>query len=120
MTTKAVQNLLNDVSLLGGDQHSIVELVRELVKTIVPTAVEEVKYGGILYIVEEHFCGVFAYKKHVSVEFSYGAKIADPLGLLEGNGKGRRHIKLYTVDDIETTNLAHYIPLALEAARKDA
>lgn len=120
MTTKIVQTLLNDIRFLGGDQYSIIELVRELVKKIVPTASEEVKYGGILYFVDGHFCGVFAYKKHVSVEFSYGAKIVDDLGFLEGGGKGRRHIKLCCVDDIKAKNLAHYIPLALEAARKDA
>ena len=91
-----------------------------MVKESVPTASEKVKYGGILYFEGKHFCGVFAYKKHVSVEFSYGAKIADNLGYLEGSGKGRRHIKLYSVDDIASKNLAYYVPLALEAAGKDA
>ena len=37
-----------------------------------------------------------------------------------GGGKGRRHVKLYSVNDIESKHLAHYIPLALEAARADS
>lgn len=63
MTKKAVQTLLNDITHLVGDQYSIAELVRELVKKIAPTASEQVKYGGIFYLVDGHFCGVFAYKK---------------------------------------------------------
>lgn len=59
-------------------------------------------------------------KKHVSVEFSYGATIADNHDFIEGSGTGQRHIKLYSVNNIEAKDLAHYLLLALEAARKDA
>jgi len=86
----------------------------------IPSVTEEVKYGGILFSSGVQFCGVFAYKQHVSVESGSGAKIQDPLGHLEGSGKGRRHIKLHSVKDIKAKALAHYLPLALEAARSGA
>ena len=54
---------------------------------------------------------------YVSVEFSHGARIHDTLGALEGAGKGRRHLKLRSVEDIAAKGLAAYLPLALEAAR---
>ena len=117
MDTKSVQQLLDDVRLLGGEQISIVQTVRSLVKETIPSVTEEVKYGGILFSSGVMFSGVFAYKMHVSVEFSCGAKIRDTLGHLEGSGKGRRHIKLYSARDIEAKELACYLPLALEAAR---
>jgi len=63
------------------------------------------------------FCGVFAYQGHVSVEFGQGARISDPFGHLEGAGKGRRHLKLGSIDDLVNKQLAQYLPLALEAAR---
>ncbi|HIH0966215.1 TPA: DUF1801 domain-containing protein, partial [Vibrio cholerae] len=51
----------------------MVEGVRKLVKAVVSPLSEEVKYGGILFTSDVQFCGVFAYKKHVSVEFNKGA-----------------------------------------------
>lgn len=117
MATKSVQALLDDIRLLGDEQHSLVESVRALVKKTVSPLSEEVKYGGILFSSGVQFCGVFAYKQHVSVEFGNGALIADTLGHLEGGGKGRRHIKLHSAEDIKAKNLAHYLPLALEVAK---
>jgi hypothetical protein len=117
---KTVQDLLEDVRLLGEEQFQIVEAIRVLVtKTIKPVS-EEVKYGGILFSSGVQFGGVFAYKEHVSVEFSHGAKISDTEGHLEGSGKGRRHIKLRAVADISAKRLATYLHQALEAARGDA
>src|SRR5262245_12995909 len=40
------------------------------------------------------FAYVDAFKAHVNVGFFRGAELADPGGLLEGNGKLMRHVKL--------------------------
>ena len=117
MAKQSIQDLLDDVRLLGEEQFSLLESVRALVKQTIPAVTEEVKYGGIMFSSGQPFCGVFAYKHHVSVEFGSGARIPDSLGNLEGAGKGRRHIKLHSAKDINTKKLAHYLPLALEAAR---
>jgi hypothetical protein len=118
MATRSVSSLLDDMGLLGGDQRLIAEAVRALVCKTLPAVTEEVKYGGILFAsAGVQFGGVFAYQQHVTVEFSKGAAIDDPYGLLEGAGKGRRHLKLRAVDDIKARKLAQYLPLALSAAR---
>lgn len=114
--TKSIQPLLEDIRLLGEMQFEVVRAVRSLIRDLFPDVQEEVKYGGILFTCDVQFCGVFAYKEHVSVEFSHGAKIKDAIGLLEGSGKGRRHIKLRGIDDVSSKQLANYLPLALEAA----
>jgi hypothetical protein len=114
--TKSVQNLLEDIRLLGEVQFDLVQAVRSLVDSQFPDVEEVVKYGGILFSSGVQFCGVFAYKEHVSVEFGAGAKIKDSIGLLEGTGKGRRHIKLRTVADIEAKQLPAYLKLAHAAA----
>lgn len=116
MTVKSVASLLEDIRLLGGNQYEIVEAVRALVKKNFKAVGEEVKYGGILFSSGVQFCGVFAYKEHVSVEFGKGASIKDALGHLEGSGKGRRHLKLRSLDDIKSKTLAEYLHLAHEAA----
>lgn len=120
MLIKSVQTLLDDIRLVSEERHAVVEAVRALVKKSFTPFAEEVKYGGILFASEIPFCGVFAYKEHVSVEFSHGARIDDTLGLLEGSGKGRRHLKLTSLDDIKSKKLAQYLPLALKAAHSEA
>ncbi|MDI4633393.1 DUF1801 domain-containing protein [Pelomonas sp. V22] len=120
MATKSVQSLLEDIRLLGEGQYEIVTAVRALVRKEFPQVAEEVKYGGILFASEVQFCGVFAYKEHVSVEFGRGASICDEFGHLEGAGKGRRHLKLRSQADIKSKHLAQYLPLALEASRASA
>lgn len=87
MSTKSVRTVLEDVRLLSEDDHAVVQAVRELVRRTLPEVAEEAKYGGILFSSGGvRFGGVFAYRRHVSVEFGYGASIADPCGRLEGSG----------------------------------
>lgn len=48
------------------------------------------------------FAYVNAFKAHASVGFFYGAMLADPAGLLAGEGKRMRHVKLPGKDlDVE-------------------
>jgi len=116
MATKSVHSLLEDLRLVNETNHGIVEAVRALIAKTCKGVTEEVKYGGILFTSGVQFGGVFSYKEHVTVEFGGGAKINDPFGHLEGSGKGRRHLKLKSVDDITNKKLAKYLPLALQAA----
>jgi len=57
------------------------------------------------------FCGVFAYTRHVSVEFGRGCDLADADGVLEGTGV-RRHIKLRELADVERLHVREFISLA--------
>lgn len=120
MAKQTVEAFLDDLRFLGSEQYALVESVRSLVQKTIPNVAEEVKYGGILFSSGVSFCGVFAYKQHVSVEFGRGAQIVDTFGHLEGGGKWRRHIKLYSEKDIEEKNVAHYLPLALAVAQSSA
>lgn len=116
MATKSVQSLIEDIRLISETNHEIVEAVRALVKKTFKSTSEEVKYGGILFSSGVQFCGVFAYKEHVSVEFGAGAKITDEFGFLEGSGKGRRHLKIRSIAEVKNKKLAEYLSLAHKAA----
>jgi hypothetical protein len=120
MTAKTIEALLEDIRFLSEERYATVEAVRALVRQTIRPLSEEVKYGGILFASTLPFGGVFAYQGHVSVEFSHGAAIADTLGLLEGGGKLRRHLKLHSPDDVAARKLAEYLPLALAAAKDKA
>ncbi len=58
--------------------------------------VRELLHDGcpIACVGDAPFAYVNAFKAHASVGFYHGATLADPAGLLEGNGKRMRHIKL--------------------------
>lgn len=120
MATKSVEALVADIQLLGTEQYEVVQSVRKLIHRMFAPCAEEVKYGGVLFSSGVLFCGLFAYKAHVSLEFGDGAKIQDPHGYLDGSGKGRRHIKLKTVAEIESKRVADYLPLAHAAAKSMA
>jgi hypothetical protein len=94
------------------DHYEMVQGVREIVRAIAPDTAESVMYGGILFAAPTQFCGVFAYTRHVSVEFSQGHELADPFGVLEGKGKLRRHIKLLSGEDLEAKHVRDYIARA--------
>ena len=120
MAKQTVAMMLEELQKTHEGNFGIVEAVRALAKQTFPDLVEEVKYGGILFASGASFGGVFSYTSHVSVEFSYGAKIRDEWGFLEGAGKGRRHVKLRSKEDIEPKKLALYLPLAHQAAEDNA
>ena len=109
MSDPKVAQLLHDLALADPDRLAVVEAARALIYSLLPTATERVMYGGFMFATQTDLCGIFAYKKHVSVEFGRGCDLADAAGVLEGGGKFRRHIKLLSTSDVEAKSLAQYL-----------
>lgn len=87
------------------EKTDIIQRLKAVVISITPDAAFVQKYGGL--VVESgpgqsktQFCGFFAYKSHVSLELTNGALLDDPDKFLEGCGKYRRHIKLFSLADV--------------------
>ncbi len=82
-----------------------------------PQAGHRAMYGGLVFerelgVHRSLMCGLYAYSEHMSIEFSRGAQLADPMGVLEGSGKARRHIKLRSMGDILAKDVEGYIDRA--------
>lgn len=76
--------------------------VRELMHDGCPVAcVEDAAFGY-----------VNTFKSHVNVGFFYGAKLADPAGLLEGGGKRMRHVKLVPDSQVDAQALRDLVEAA--------
>ena len=80
--------------------------INDLILQAVPKATTCPKYGGMLYTLkpdekEGQFCGVFVYKHHVQLTLAHGTELDDPQGILQGNGKFRRHINFAGADELE-------------------
>jgi len=63
-------------------------------------------------IADAAFGYVNAFKAHVNVGFFRGAELADPKGLLEGNGKFMRHVKLRPGGVLDATALMKLVETA--------
>lgn len=75
-------------------QHSTLAALRNLVRSVVPEVIEEIKWGRPCYSnVTGMFCYLYSTKAYVTLGFTNGAALFDPDGLLEGTGKDMRHIK---------------------------
>jgi hypothetical protein len=116
MNPEPVDDFLNELRRVDEERWALVERVRKLVHTAGPRLREEVKYGGLLFSAGSPVCALFSYDKHLSLEFSQGAALADRHQVLEGEGKFRRHIKLHKIGDLFKKNVREYLELAFAAA----
>lgn len=75
-------------------QRSTLVALRDLVRSVAPEAVEEIKWSRPCY---SNAGGMFCYldntKSCATLGFQKGAALTDPERLLEGTGKDMRHIK---------------------------
>ncbi len=84
------------------------EDVRELLHDGRPTAC----------VADAAFAYVDAFTAHVNVGFFRGAELPDPGGLLEGNGRFMRHVKLRPDSDVDATALIQLVEVAYSDMRQ--
>ena len=119
MSEVGVKKHLEELREASPDQYELVRQVRDIVRSVAPEVCESVMYGGIVFAAPVQFCGVFAYAEHVSVEFSRGYELDDPMHVLEGSGKLRRHIKLRVIGDVEAKRVRDYVSQAHDEMRPE-
>jgi len=82
--------------------------LRTIVKKTLPDAEETIKWGNITYLYNgKNLCWICAYQNHLDFGFFQGAKLKSPL--LEGTGKGLRHIKIRTKEDINEKEIGRLL-----------
>lgn len=103
MKSKKVEDFLADIKSHFPEKYEVFYKVKALFVNNSPRLISDIKHGGLVFFEgKELIGGIFQYKKHISIEFSYGVKLPDPYSVLEGKGKLRRHIKIYNLDDDPT------------------
>lgn len=88
---------------LPADQAEIVSALRDLVRGAAPRASEVFKWAQPVYEHSGPMIFIKAHKAHVNFGFWRGAEMADPAGLLQGEGDRMRHIKVASRQDIRPT-----------------
>jgi hypothetical protein len=118
------------IRLLSQFDLSVGELalgLREIVLKEAPAAVEKmfrvyalVFWYSITGRMTDAFCHVVIYPKGVNLMFNRGAELDDPDGVLVGEGKIIRHIKVRRPEDLKNPHLRKFIRAALKHAKSIA
>ena len=84
--------------------------LREVIRKAIPKAEEAIKWGHPCWTGDMPVVAIAASKKHCSLQFfEAGVLLDDPKGLLEGTGKGCRHIKVRSKADIKKTEMTRML-----------
>ncbi|MEK6320071.1 MAG: DUF1801 domain-containing protein [Acidobacteriota bacterium] len=101
--------------------------LREIVLEEAPAAIEKfvrvyalVFWYSLTGKMGDAFCQVVVYTKGVNLMFNRGAELEDPHGVLVGEGKIIRHIKVRRPEDLKNPHLRKFIRAALKHAKSIA
>jgi hypothetical protein len=96
--------------------------LRTLIESVVPEAAPSLKWGMPFYTLGgEIVCGLGAHKAHVNLILSGPENIfVDPKGLLEGDGKTGRRLRVTAARDIPKKEAESWIVAAARNARGKA
>lgn len=91
--------------------------LRNLVRAAVPNVVEVIYHGALCYGTSTRRSTLKVYlsfhTSHVNLGFYYGANLPDKDGLLEGEGKRMRHIKVGSLQDVRKRSFQRLVREAL-------
>jgi len=89
-----------------------------------PGAYEMLYHNAIGYSLSESPWDRICYiahqpKGYVNFGFFFGVDLPDPTGLIQGEGKRIRHVKIYTIEEAKNSALLKLVQGAWEKAEKD-
>ena len=104
----------------AGKLKGVTKAVRALVKNAVKGVEEYVNPWKIpSFDSNGPLCCFMVGKEHVTFAFMRGALLSDPAQLLEGTGKGVRHVKLRSVADVKKPGVKKLVVQAAKLNKKD-
>ena len=93
----------------------VTDALRALVRKTVPNSRESINPWGIpIFEWNGPLCYLRVGKHHVTFGLPRGASLLDSAGLLKGNGRNMRHVKLREIADVHDANLKQLILQAKE------
>jgi hypothetical protein len=114
LRARGVASVDEYLDLLGDPQKGIAELLREIVLTRYPQLREDIKWHVPVYwLGTTPIVSIEGFKAHVNLKFFEGAELEDHAGILEGTGKGARHVKFRSTGDVDEAMILVLIDEAL-------
>lgn len=88
--------------------------LRHLIHETLPGVEESIKWGRPVFSRPKNICYLQATKDYVTLGFYDGAKLNDPNGLLEGQGKRLKHVKIRSDRDIRNDVVKQWLKAAAQ------
>jgi hypothetical protein len=114
MAAKTVEGYIEG---LPGPQAEVVAALRALILEAAPEVKESVKWAQPVYEANGPFAFIKAFPRWVNFGFWRGGELADPHGLLHGEGDRMRHVKVAEVGDIRSEALQDFVRSAVALNR---
>jgi hypothetical protein len=100
------------------EHQEIVALLRELMRETAPDAKEVISHGVPGWQGKRMLAVISPTKKDITFAFSHGSLFEDKYGLLKGEGKMSKHLKIKNLKDANKTALRYYIKQALKVDKE--
>src|SRR5436309_1497131 len=88
------------IQKMDADQQEIAHTLRGIILKAAKSLDEAIKWGQPCFVGIGNVCSIMTYPDHVNLVFFPGAELDDQDKLLEGTGKGMRHVKIWQVKGI--------------------
>ena len=122
--TPSFEDLIRELSTFDLSVGELALALRDMVLEEAPAAVEKLfrVYALVFWYsltgrMADAFVHVVIYPKGVNLMFNRGAELEDPDGVLVGDGKIIRHIKVRRPEDLKNRHLRKFIRAALKHAK---
>jgi hypothetical protein len=98
----------------------ILEALRGVIREAAPDATASLKWGMPNFAIgRAMMCALAGFKSHVNLIVAGPPEaFVDPRGLLEGDGKTGRHLKLRALDELPRDEVRRWVHAAAEIARE--
>ncbi len=113
--TRTIESVDHYILALPVDIQNITAALREIILNASPNLVEEYKWSMPNYTYKGLVCYLQASKKHVNLGFHRGVELQkkDTNQLLQGSGKGMRHIRIKKMEEIQPPVFTEFIKAAM-------
>src|SRR6185436_9503071 len=98
----------------------IARILRGMIRKAAQSLDEAMKWGHPCFVGIGNVCSIMPYSDHVNLVFFRGAELDDPDNLLEGTGKGMRHVKIWTAKGIRKQAITDLIRSAVSLDQESA
>ena len=92
----------------------VVAMLRQLMREMVPEAKEAIGYGIPTYKRKLIIAVISPTKKDITFSFSRGAEFEDKYGLLDGEGKVSKFVKIKSLENVNMEALRYYVNQAVK------
>jgi len=96
------EKVKNWISALPEEKQTLLLEARKIILGTDKNITEDIKWQALTFTFAENIAWIFTYKStpYINLGFFRATELDDPNNLLEGTGKGLRHLKIYTKKDI--------------------